>query len=163
MSLTAELGRPPSPQHRSSSPQAPTLQPNLTTSFLSPPPAEGSWGGVLLCLHNQESVLRVRLLWSVAIPTCLAVCHPSIIYLLSIYLSIIYQSIDLLSIIYYPSIYLSSINLSSIIYLSPINYLFIYHLSSITYLSIIYLPFIYLLSRYHLSISYWSVSLENPD
>lgn len=45
MSLTAELGRPPSPQHRSSSPQAPTLQPNLTTSFLSPPPAEGSWGG----------------------------------------------------------------------------------------------------------------------
>lgn len=46
MSLTAELGWPLSPQHRSSSPQAPTLQPNLTTSFLSPPPpAEGSWGG----------------------------------------------------------------------------------------------------------------------
>lgn len=45
MSLTAELGRPLSPQHRSSSPQAPTLQPNLTTSFLSPPLQRAVGGG----------------------------------------------------------------------------------------------------------------------
>lgn len=79
MSLTAELGRPLSPQHRSSSPQAPTLQPNLTTSFLSPPLQRAVGGGASLPPQSRVSPQSKAPL--VCSYTHLPGCLPPIYYL----------------------------------------------------------------------------------